>query len=125
MVYFPQKSVKGQSLSNFLVDHPSLEIKPEKDVELGIYEVEMWPWVLIFDGSSKENSVGAEIVIISPKGIKTTLSFKCSKNQAKYEALMIGFKILLELGEQEVHIIGDYQLVPQQLTGEYKCNNLL
>ena len=33
--YFPHKSVKGQALANFLVDHPSLEIKPEKDVELG------------------------------------------------------------------------------------------
>ena len=80
-------------------------------MELGIYEVEMRPWVLIFDGSSKENSVGAEIVIISPKGIKTTLffnlAFKCTNNQAKYEALMIDFEILLELGEQEVHIIGD------------------
>ena len=28
LVYFPQKSVKGQDLANFLVDHPSFEIKP-------------------------------------------------------------------------------------------------
>ena len=34
LVDFPQKSVKGQALTNFLADHPSLEIKPEKDVEL-------------------------------------------------------------------------------------------
>ena len=27
LVYFPHKSVKGQALANFLVDHPSLEIK--------------------------------------------------------------------------------------------------
>ena len=46
LVYFPYKSVKGQALANFLVDHPSLEIKPKRDVELGIYEVERWPWVL-------------------------------------------------------------------------------
>ena len=38
---------------------------------------------------------------------------------------MIGLEILLELGAQEVHIIGDSQLVLRQLTGEYKCNNLL
>ena len=31
----------------------------------------------------------------------------------------------MELGAQEVHIIGDSQLVLRQLTGEYKCNSLL
>ena len=48
------------------------------------------------------NSAGAGIVIISPKGIKTALSFnlafKCTNNQAEYEALVIGLKILLEIG---------------------------
>ena len=62
-----------------------------------------------------ENSTGAAIVIISPKGIKTTLSFnlafKCTNNQAENEALVIGLEILLELGAQEIHIIGDFQLV--------------
>ena len=108
-----------------MADHPSLEIKPENDVELGIYEVERRPWVLKLDGSSMENSAGVKIIIISPKGIKTTLSFnlafKCTNNQVEYEALVI----LLELRAQEVHIIGDSQLVLRQLIGEYKCNDLL
>ena len=112
-----------------MADHPSLEIKLEKDVELGIYEVERWSWVLKFDGSSTKNSARAKIVIISPKGIKTTLSFnlafKCTNNQVEYEALVIGLEILMELGAQEVHILGDSQLVLWQLIGEYKCNNLL
>ena len=98
-------------------------------MELGIYEVERRPWVLKFDGSSTEKSDGAGIVIVSPKGIKTTLSFnlafKCTNNQAEYEALVIGLEILMELGAQEVHIIGDSQLLLQHLIGEYKCNNLL
>ena len=129
MVYVPQKSVKGQTLSNFLVDHASLEIKPKKDVELRIYEIERRPWVLKFEGSSMEKSVGAGIVIISPKGIKTTISFslafKCTNNQAEYETLVIGLETLLELGTQEVRIVRDSQSVLRQLTGEYKCNNLL
>ena len=111
MVYFPHISVKGQALANFMDDQPSLEIKLEKDVELEIYELERRPWVLKFDGYSRENSVRVGIVIISPKGIKTTLSFnlafKCTNNQAEYDALVIGLEILLELNAQEVHIIGD------------------
>ena len=71
-----------------------------------------------------EKFVGAGIVLISPKGIKTTLSFnlafKCTNNQAEYKALVIGLEILMELGVQEVHIIGDYQLVLRQQIGEYK-----
>ena len=111
MVYFPQKSIKGQALANFLDDHPSLEIQPEKDVELGLCEVERRPWILKFDGSSTEKSAGVGIVIISPKGIKTTLSFnlafKCTNNQDEYEALVIDLEILMELRAPEVHIIGD------------------
>ena len=38
---------------------------------------------------------------------------------------MIGLKILLELGEKDVQVIGDSQLVLRQITGEYKCNILL
>ena len=83
----------------------------------------------MFDGSSMEKSVGAVIVIISPKGIKTTLSFnlafKCTNNQAEYKTLVISLEIFMELKAQVVHIIGDSQLVIWQLIGEYKCNSLL
>ena len=98
-------------------------------MELGIYEVERRPWILKFDGSSTKKSAGVGIVIISPKGIKIVLSFnlafKCTNNQAKYEALVIGLQILMELGAQKVHVIEDSQLVLRQLTEEYKCNSLL
>ena len=98
-------------------------------MELGIYELERRPWILKFDGSSTKKFTRVRIVIISPKGIKTTLffnlAFKCTNNQAEYEALVIGLEILMELGAQEVHIIGDSQLVLRQLTREYKCNSLL
>ena len=43
LVYFPHKSVKGQALTDFLYDHPSLEIKIEQSVELGIYGAENQP----------------------------------------------------------------------------------
>ena len=64
LVYFLHKLVKGQALANFMADHPSLEIQPKNDVELGIYEVEKRPWILKVDGSSTEKSIGAGIVII-------------------------------------------------------------
>ena len=58
LVYFSHKSIKGQALADFLTDHPSLEIGIDQSVVLGIYGVEKEPWILKFDGSSIENSVG-------------------------------------------------------------------
>ena len=37
LIYFPHKSVKGQAMTDFLADHPSLEIEAEQRVDLGIY----------------------------------------------------------------------------------------
>ena len=37
LIYFPYKSVKGQALTYFLADHPSLEIEVEHIVDLDIY----------------------------------------------------------------------------------------
>ena len=73
LVYFPHKAVTRQALANFLANHPSLEIKSENDVQLWIYVIERRPWVLNIDASSTEKFVGARIVIISPKGIKTNM----------------------------------------------------
>ena len=45
-------------------------------------------------------------MIISPRVVKTTLSFnlafESTNNQAKYEALVNGLEILLELGAKDV-----------------------
>ena len=43
LVYFPRKSIKVQTLADFIVDHPSLEIRTEQSVELEIYGAEKEP----------------------------------------------------------------------------------
>ena len=40
LVYFSYKSSKGQALTDFLADHPSLEIETKQSMELGIYGAE-------------------------------------------------------------------------------------
>ncbi|GKV21983.1 hypothetical protein SLEP1_g31893 [Rubroshorea leprosula] len=48
-----------------------------------------------------ETMSGAEVVVISPSGLKTQMSFQldfdCTNNQAEYEALIIGLEMLVEL----------------------------
>ena len=54
-------------------------------------------------------------MIILLRVVKTTLSFnlsfECTNNQAKYEALVIGLEILLEVRAKDVQVIGDSQSV--------------
>ena len=96
--------------------------------DLPVCEVNIQPWVLKFDGSSTDKSAGAGVVITSPFGTKTalsfTLDFEYTNNQAEYEALIIGLEILQDLGAKEVLIIGDSQLVIKQLIREYRCTSL-
>ena len=80
-------------------------------MELGIYGVEKETWVLKFDGSSTENSTSVGLMVISLRGVNTTLffnmAFECTNNQVDYEALVISLKILLEVRAKEVRVIGD------------------
>ena len=52
--------------------------------DLPVCEVNIQPWVLKFDGSSTAKSAGAGVVITSPFGTKTalsfTLDFECTNN---------------------------------------------
>ncbi|XP_059659004.1 uncharacterized protein LOC132305373 [Cornus florida] len=100
-IYISQKSVKGRVLADFLADHPSTDIDPWVYDELESSAIFLTPWILMFDGSSTADGAGAGIVIISPAGRKASFSFfldfKCSNNQAEYEALIIGLEILIEM----------------------------
>ena len=67
------------------------------------------------------------IAIENPAGDHFSYSFeldyKCTNNQAEYEALIIGLEILLDLGVREVQVFGDSLLVVNQLVAKFKCLN--
>ncbi|CAJ2644769.1 unnamed protein product [Trifolium pratense] len=117
LTYQPLRAVKGQVVADFLVDHSVAETP--------ITYVEHEPWMLYFDGSKHKHGTGIGILIISPLKIPTKFKYKingtCSNNEAEYEALIVGLKIILDLGAKHVKIRGDSELVIKQLTKEYKC----
>ncbi|XP_059658752.1 uncharacterized protein LOC132305086 [Cornus florida] len=125
--YIPQKAVKGRAVAEFLADHPSTKIDSEILNKVDNLYLDYILWTLMFDGSSTHDGGGAGIVIISPKGKKTKFSFfldfKCTNNQAEYEALIIRLEIVLELKVEKVQIIRDSNLILSQLSEEYGCLN--
>ena len=117
LTYQSLKSVKGQIVADFIVDHSI--------VEPSLNDVSNQLWKLYFDGSNHKNGTGIGIMIISPNNVPTKYKFRlnqfCSNNKAEYEALITGLEILLELEARCVGIKGDSELVLKQLTKEYKC----
>ncbi|GKV42187.1 hypothetical protein SLEP1_g49624 [Rubroshorea leprosula] len=126
--FLGQKAVKGQALADFLVDHSCLNVEADEAKGINLFSISLVPWKLNFDGSSIETVSGARVVVISPSGLKTQMSFQldfdCTNNQVEYEALIIGLEMLVELKVSMVEVIGDSQLVLKQLSGEYKCASL-
>ena len=98
--------VKGQILVDFIAKFSS-----RKGDEM-VFSVEVVPWKVFVDSAS---GVGAGIVVITPKGIKLEnsfrLGFKASNNEAEYEALLAGLRVVSDLGAKEVEIDSDSQLV--------------
>ncbi|XP_058784623.1 uncharacterized protein LOC131659451 [Vicia villosa] len=118
LAFMPLKAMKGQVVSDFIVDHAEVET-PQLLVELK-------PRRLFFDGSTHKESSRVGVLLISPDGIPTKLKYRIegpsfSNNEAEYEALIAGLEALLELGVTRVEIKGDLELVIKQLMKEYKC----
>ncbi|XP_062021384.1 uncharacterized protein LOC133737941 [Rosa rugosa] len=83
------------------------------------------PWTLFFDGSATSNGGGggAGVVLTDPAGNTKALSFKlnfpCTNNTAEYEAFIIGMSTAVEMGVKNINIIGDSNLVINQMRGDF------
>jgi ribonuclease HI len=64
-------------------------------------------------------------VLISPSNVSFDFSSRlktyCTNNQAEYEALLFGLKLLNCMGVKHVKAFGDSQLVVQEVLEEYQC----
>lgn len=79
-------------------------------MDLGMVNVETWQ--MWFNGSKANGLVEISAVIKSPQGVETTHGFRideatCFNNQAEYETLVMGLKILIGLQVHTVNIFGD------------------
>jgi hypothetical protein len=92
--FAPRKAIKSQALADFLAEWtntqlPTAPIQPEL-------------WTMYFDGSLMKTGAGAGLLFISPLGkhlrYVIRLHFPASNNVAKYEALVNGLRITVELG---------------------------
>ncbi|XP_070668767.1 uncharacterized protein [Malus domestica] len=123
--YVSQKAVKGQALADFLAQHPSPYGFGDTDVKIGMVETRDNYWTMYFDGSSTSSSAGVGVVIQSPNHdrwyFSLKLDFDCTNNKAEYEALIIGLGLLHDLRATRALVLGDSELVINQLNGSFRC----
>ncbi|GKU92847.1 hypothetical protein SLEP1_g6519 [Rubroshorea leprosula] len=120
--YLGQVNFLRRFISNFVgktrVFSPLLKLKSEVNFKWKKHNQSAFDMI-----KCTETMSGAGVVVISPFGLKTQMSFQlgfnCTNTQAEYEALIIGLEMLVELKVSMVEVIGDSQLVLNQLSGEH------
>lgn len=80
-------------------------------------------WVLSVDGASNMKGIGTRITLEGLGNIfidqALMFEFKANKNQAKYEALIVGMVIALEMETSKLKAKNDSQLASKQVSGKY------
>jgi ribonuclease HI len=89
--------------------------------------LEITPWALFFDGSSRGKGGGVGILLTSPRGemfeFAIPIQPTVTNNQAEYEVLLRGLQYLREAGAVSGEVYGDSELVIKQLNGQYECKS--
>ena len=77
------------------------------------------------DGSSTQKRGGASVVINSPEGdilkYGIQLKFPITNNEAEYEAMLMGLRMALALGAENILLKSDSQLVIGKVKGDFEA----
>ena len=138
-----QEKDKVAIISELLACQQKKDKEQQKDAEISpdkvekeakfqhLAEEEEGLWSMDFDGAVGKDGAGIGIWIQSPvfqpKKVPSNvrvcaykLAFDCSNNEAEYEALIAGLKILKKLNAKRISVYGDSELIIKQVKGEYQ-----
>jgi ribonuclease HI len=97
------------------------------DTQLPTAPIQLELWTMYFDGSLMKIGAGVGLLFISPleKHVRyiLRLHFPTSNNVAKYEALVNGLRIAVELGVRRLDAQGDSQLIIDQVMKNSNCRD--
>ena len=131
IVYVQQKAVKGQALADFLAEHPVpdyWELSDDlPDEEVMLIEISQ-TWKMFFDGAAQCSGASAGVVFVTPEGDVLPYAFtpiECfSNNVAKYQALILGLEMAMDVKTTRLEVFGDLKLVINQVHLQYDVKKL-
>nr|BBF89922.1 putative GAG-POL precursor, RIRE2 [Oryza sativa f. spontanea] len=122
----PRHAIKSQALADFVAEWtpaPETVSIPEA----GTDPSHSAHWVMQFDGSLSLQGAGAGVTLTSPNGdvlrYLVRLDFRATNNMAEYEGLLAGLRVAAGLGIRRLLVLGDSQLVVNQVSKEYRCSD--
>ncbi|XP_070022994.1 uncharacterized protein [Nicotiana sylvestris] len=137
IIYVTRTAIKSQALADHLAKNPvDGEYEPLKtyfpDEEVmhinELEQVEKLGWKLFFDGDANMKGVGIGVVLIYEIGhhypFTAQLHFYCTNNTAEYESCILGLRLAVDMGVQEVLVLGDSDLLVHQIQGEWETRDL-
>jgi ribonuclease HI len=117
--YAPWTAIKSQVLADFVVEWTEIQILPAV--------INQEYWTMYFNVSLMKKGISAGLVFVSPLEVRirymVRIHFPSSNNVAKYETLINGLHIAIELGIRQLDVRGDSQLVIDQVMKESSYHN--
>ncbi|XP_027771374.1 uncharacterized protein LOC114076473 [Solanum pennellii] len=137
IIYVTRIAMKVQALADHLAENPvDGDYEPLDtyfpDEEINTIEEVVsngnQAWQLYFDGATNTKGTGIGAILISPTGqhypATARLRFFCKNNTTEYEACIMGLNVAIDLGVQELIVLGDSDLLIRQAQGEWKTRDL-
>ncbi|XP_021979496.1 uncharacterized protein LOC110875606 [Helianthus annuus] len=124
LVYKPRPAIKVQVLADFSAQVPANRIQEcEEEQNPTPPPSPSDIWALYINGAFNEDIAGAGLRLISPGSQELTyaicLDFKSTNNEAEYEALLAGIRLVVKLDVQHLEAHVDSLLVAGQVRGDY------
>ncbi|XP_070017796.1 uncharacterized protein [Nicotiana sylvestris] len=129
--------MKAQALADHLAENPvDEEYKPLKtyfpDEEVihidKLEQIAKPGWKLFFDGAANMKAVGIGAVLVSETRhhypVTAQIQFYYTNNMAEYEACILGLRMAVDIGVQEVLVLGDSDILVHQIQGEWETRDL-
>lgn len=100
----------------------NLDFLDEQILYIGVEQTKLVQWKMCFDRTVNQKGNSVRAALISRTGalipIVVRLCYPCTNNIAKYEACIIGLKVVIDLGITELEVFSNSPLVIFQVIGE-------
>ena len=107
------------------MDDPDLPLDPTPSEGGGDPNTDIG--VMHFDGSLNLQGAGAGVTLTSPSRdilkYVIPLDFRATNNMAEYDGLLAGLRAVARMGIHGLLVLGDSQLVVNQVYKEYQCTD--
>ncbi|XP_075087585.1 uncharacterized protein LOC142169598 [Nicotiana tabacum] len=137
VVYITQKAIKGQALADHLIENPVdgyyeplTTYFPDEEVLFAGEDIaKSYPgWRIFFDRAANFKGVRIGVVLISESvqhyPTSTKIRFPSTNNKAEDETCILGIRMTVNINVKERLVIGDSDMLIQQVQGEWSTKNV-